>query len=197
MVSYQILDSSSYITTDWAGGRTQQLYLSPADGDYSKREFDFRISTATVELESSCFSPLPCIKRLLLTLDQTLHLTNKTIGQEVRLAPFQVYAFDGSDQIESCGQCQDFNVMWREPYQGDLRPLAPGEILRETDQIQFVYALTDQEIRINQHVLFLKAHQFLKLVRESPEEEITVRLSSGQSKQAVLAIWIGLSSNGQ
>ncbi len=198
MVSYRIIDSSVYQTSGWLGGKTQELYLFPPKSDYSRRDFEFRLSTATVELEQSQFTVLPGVKRLLVTLDKPLRLRNVTQGEEIDLAPFQVYAFEGEDVITSFGQCQDFNVMWRQPYQGEIHPLTDGELMQKSAEIQFVYALVDLVFTIDEHGTgSLKAHQLLKVVQKSPNQETVLRLSSEQSSQPVLGIWIGLSSNGQ
>ena len=50
------LPQSSYKTTTWKGGVTRQIFISPADGDLSTRQFDVRpvvvglLATATLLL---------------------------------------------------------------------------------------------------------------------------------------------------
>ncbi len=39
----------------WSGGTTTELFIYPEVAEYSERNFDFRISTATVEVEESNF----------------------------------------------------------------------------------------------------------------------------------------------
>ncbi|MBF1584031.1 MAG: HutD family protein, partial [Prevotella sp.] len=43
------LTQSSYKTTTWKGGVTRQIFISPADGDLSARQFDVRISSAIID----------------------------------------------------------------------------------------------------------------------------------------------------
>ena len=42
-----------YTVSQWAGGATTQLYIYPEHADYSRRDFIFRLSSATVECERS------------------------------------------------------------------------------------------------------------------------------------------------
>ena len=41
----------------WSGGSTTELFIFPPTGNYRKRNFDFRLSTATVEVDTSDFLP--------------------------------------------------------------------------------------------------------------------------------------------
>ena len=56
MTNISLLRAKDFQVSDWSGGKTKQLYLSPQTGHYGKREFDYRLSTATVELAESQFS---------------------------------------------------------------------------------------------------------------------------------------------
>ena len=43
-------------TINWAGGTSTEIFIYPSDGDFATRNFLFRISTATVEVEESNFT---------------------------------------------------------------------------------------------------------------------------------------------
>jgi|GEM_PF-6280769 len=47
----------------WANGTTTELVKFPVDSDFLKRDFIFRISTATVEAEESTFSDFSGLTR--------------------------------------------------------------------------------------------------------------------------------------
>ena len=53
------LTSPDFVTTTWSGGKTTQLAIAPDGASYAERAFLWRISSATVELEASDFTPLP------------------------------------------------------------------------------------------------------------------------------------------
>ena len=57
-----------YTVSQWAGGATTQLYIYPEHADYSRRDFIFRLSSATVECERSEFTSLPEVDRILMVL---------------------------------------------------------------------------------------------------------------------------------
>ena len=56
MVTILHLTPADYQISTWSGGQTTQLFLSPKEGSYPDRTFDFRLSTATVEVEKSDFT---------------------------------------------------------------------------------------------------------------------------------------------
>ena len=47
----EIIKPEEYAVSEWAGGKTTQLYIYPQDSEYAKRNFLLRISSATVECE--------------------------------------------------------------------------------------------------------------------------------------------------
>ena len=46
-----------FVVSQWTGGKTTQLAISPKEAVYADREFLWRLSSATVELEESDFTP--------------------------------------------------------------------------------------------------------------------------------------------
>ena len=57
------LTPEDYITTRWSGGATTELLIRPRGAAYAQRAFLCRISSATVELDESTFTPLPDYER--------------------------------------------------------------------------------------------------------------------------------------
>ena len=99
------------------------MYLAPAEASYAERNFLWRVSSATVELEESEFTSLPDYDRWIATLEGSITLTHGD-GQRVCLAPFEVYTFDGGVSTHSVGRCTDFNLMLRKgKCRGSLRAL--------------------------------------------------------------------------
>lgn len=100
-----------YATSRWSGGTTTQIAIAPAGAVYAERDFLWRVSSATVELETSDFTPLPDYERFLSTLRGTVRLTH---GEEtLELNPGSVHRFDGGAPTCSAGTCTDFNLMLR------------------------------------------------------------------------------------
>lgn len=193
MTNITLLKSNDFQVSDWSGGKTKQLYLSPPTGHYGKREFDYRLSTATVELAESQFSDLSGFHRILMSLNHTLHLHNASRQEETVLAPFTPYFFKGSDSITSRGTCTDFNLIYSDHYQGQMLAISDREELSQDEAIQFIYALSDLMVTgIGLPSLNLETGQLLIVEKEAQETELQIMFSSNQPTGAPLAIWAGL-----
>ena len=193
MANITLLKSNDFQVSDWSGGKTKQLYLSPPTGHYGKRDFDYRLSTATVELAESQFSDLSGFHRILMSLDHTLHLHNASRQEETVLAPFTPYFFEGSDSITSRGTCTDFNLIYSDHYQGQMLAISDREELSRDEAIQFIYALGDLMVTgTGLSSLNLETGQLLIVEKETQETELQIMFSSDQPKGAPLAIWAGL-----
>lgn len=111
-MDWKLLTREDYVTTSWSGGTTTQLAIAPEGAVYTDRDFLWRLSSATVELDHSDFTPLPDYNRLLSVLEGEIQL--KIDSQEpIPVAPGKVVAFDGGVPVESWGRCVDFNLMVR------------------------------------------------------------------------------------
>ncbi|MBR3293981.1 MAG: HutD family protein [Oscillospiraceae bacterium] len=107
----------------WSGGETAQLLIEPPEADYAARDFLWRVSSATVELERSDFTPLPDYRRYIATLEGEIRLRHNG-GAPICLKPLEVHAFDGADDTRSEGRCTDFNLMLRKgAAEGSMRTL--------------------------------------------------------------------------
>ena len=193
MTNVTLLKLNDFQVSDWSGGKTKQLYLSPPTGHYGKREFDYRLSTATVELAESQFSDLSGFHRILMSLDHTLHLHNASRQEETVLAPFTPYFFEGSDSITSRGTCTDFNLIYSDHYQGQMLAISDREELSQDEAIQFIYALSDLMVTgTGLPSLNLETGQLLIVEKEAQETELQIMFSSNQPTGAPLSIWAGL-----
>ena len=104
----------------WANGTTTELVKYPTDSDFLKRDFIFRISTATVEAEESTFSDFSGLTRILMILEGSMTLIHEGRYQK-DLNPYDQDTFDGSWSTRSIGKVRDFNVMFNEQAEGELR----------------------------------------------------------------------------
>ncbi len=121
----QLIRASESRTTKWSGGTTTELAIFPEGSQYLRRDFGWRLSTATVEAEHTVFTKLPGIWRILMVTEG--HLKLKHQGQhEVSLGPFDQDAFDGGWTTESWGQARDLNLMTLEAYESTMKGIAWG-----------------------------------------------------------------------
>ena len=120
------LRPADYTVSDWSGGRTVQLSIGPESERYADRKFLWRISSATVELETSEFTALPDYERLIAPIRGEMILSHNG-GEEILLRPFDVHRFDGADLTISKGKCTDFNLMLRKgKVTGEMRAIRLG-----------------------------------------------------------------------
>ncbi len=101
-----------YVVSQWSGGSTTQLAIAPEGAVYQDRDFLWRLSSATVELDESDFTPLPDYTRLISVLRGEMRL-NHDGGPMITLQPYTVHSFDGGVPTHSQGRCVDFNLMLR------------------------------------------------------------------------------------
>ena len=66
--------------SSWAGGTTTELSIAPENGNYQSRDFLWRLSSATVELEESTFTSLPDFDRIILTLEGEMDICHDDHG---------------------------------------------------------------------------------------------------------------------
>ena len=116
----------------WSGGQTTQLFIYPFDAQYEARNFELRISTATVEADHSVFTNLTGYQRTLMVLDGHLKISHPHLNMDdIELAPYKFYSFDGEWATESYGKARDFNVMTSNKFrhQIEIKQLNAGEEL--------------------------------------------------------------------
>ena len=106
----KIIKKEHQAIAKWSGGTTRQIYIYPEGSDYASRQFDWRLSSATVDCESSTFTPLPGVHRHLMILEGKLQLIHQDHYQ-VELAPLEQDQFEGSWHTLSFGKVIDFNLM--------------------------------------------------------------------------------------
>jgi environmental stress-induced protein Ves len=121
-LSFQLCRKAQQHTSRWSGGTTTEVAIYPQHADYSKRNFGWRISTATVEVEHSTFTPLPGIWRLTMVTDGEMTLQHEGHHQTV-LKPYEQDSYSGEWTTQSFGKVEDFNLMMTDGYKGELQAL--------------------------------------------------------------------------
>jgi len=89
----------------WSGGITKELYRD-------RKDFNIRISSASIEPGSSKFSDFSGYKRILIILENKVTLTRE--NELIDLYEDDVFSFDGKDDIRSKNEKKvlDFNLIW-------------------------------------------------------------------------------------
>lgn len=118
-MDYSIITSENFQTKKWSGGTTTELFIFPKKATYKKQNFQFRLSTAKVEVKKSEFSSLPKISRKLMVLDGNITLTHKDYYSK-KLKKFGIDTFEGDWETSCQGTCTDFNLMTSASVTGTL-----------------------------------------------------------------------------
>ena len=180
-----------YIVSQWSGGTTTQVAIAPEGAVYADRDFLWRISSASVDLDESDFTALPDYHRWISTLKGGMTLSHEG-GEKIVLAPYEVHQFDGGVDTHSWGRCTDFNLMLRKgKCQGVVRSAkiaagqnqeiafesAPSEQFPQADLILFCghgcakVALDGESVTLNAgESLMIKGAQNAKLAVSAVED---------------------------
>jgi len=160
-------------TSTWAGGKTTELFIFPEDSQYKTDNFLFRISSATVEIEESSFTPLPGVERILMVLDGQVKLEHENHHTKV-LKPLETDLFQGEWTTISKGKCIDFNLMCKSSTKGEVKGFNLSEnteqVIDLKGKMNFIYIYKGL-IEING----TRLNQGNLLITESPSSNNTLK----------------------
>lgn len=138
--SMRIKQSKDYVVNSWSGGTTTELFIFPSTANYKEFNFEFRLSTATVNDDYSLFTSLPSVSRKLLLLEGSFDLLHND-EKKSTLQPGNVDSFEGDWKTESFGRGIDFNLMMRNGTKGNLEliSLQKGDSLKLVNNEDFTF----------------------------------------------------------
>jgi len=118
----KIIRKKEFITRQWSGGSSTELYIFPHTSNYSDRNFDFRFSTAIIKKAESAVTSLPGVERILMLLEGKL-IIRHAAHYEKELFPFDSDQFSGSWNTSSVGTGRDLNLMLCNGASGSIRAI--------------------------------------------------------------------------
>lgn len=191
-----ILKKENYRTSNWSGGRTTELLIFPPEASYIERNFKWRLSSATVEIEQSTFTSLPGVSRIIMVLDGELLLEHEG-HHKVLLKTFQQDSFSGDWVTNSYGKVTDFNLMMAKGCKGKLKPITIEAGLnlelklvnKEEDYLTEVFYLVEGEIEVvneEDTVEKLLEGDSICINVVAVEKDIYLKLNNNSSKKARL-----------
>lgn len=134
--STKIIKKEHYLVSNWSGGQTTELYIYPEDSKYNDRNFMWRISSATMDIEESTFTHLPGFARELMVINGETTLEHEG-KYKVTLNPFEKDSFMGDWTTKSFGKASDFNLMTSKDCRGSLEVFdVKDEICIELENIK-------------------------------------------------------------
>lgn len=120
--SIDIITKADQKTSNWSGGTTTELAIYPKDAQYSHKNFNWRLSSAKVELEESTFTSLPGIWRYIMVIEGEMDLEHAG-HHSTHLVPYEKDSFSGGWTTKSRGRVIDFNLMVANGYKGKVEGL--------------------------------------------------------------------------
>ncbi|MDM8534199.1 HutD family protein [Clostridiaceae bacterium HSG29] len=175
----KLIKSKNLITKNWSGGKTRELYIFPENKLYENRDFDFRISSATVEVEESVFTSLPNYNRILMILEGELFIEH-TNHHSINLKQFEIDEFSGEWETRSKGKVTDFNLMMTSNLKGNVKVITINGKYSETKKINevFVFYCYEGRCLINGEVL----NKFDVLIINENDESLIEIISEKEAK---------------
>jgi len=166
-MKYRIIRKTEHRITKWAGGTTTELFIFPENAQYAERNFLFRLSSATVEVEGSDFTRLPGYLRILMILEGEMEITHNGKYRKM-LRKFEQDTFDGSWNTSSRGKAVDFNLMMAEGVSGSVKAVSlnanqpVNHVFCENDTFSGIYVFTGLvKVFLNDETAFLEGGDFL------------------------------------
>lgn len=195
-MSYKITvyKDEDFRTSEWSGGTTTEMLIYPEGSVYKDKDFSWRISSATVELDESDFTPLLGVNRFITTLNGKLKLTHD-YKEYIELESFEIYEFSGGIDTHSYGRVKDFNLMIANRGRGVLKSESikgafeynfknehenPAFEVFYSYEGSFIFHIEDKEFNLDSNQLMiieLEANSEIKVEVKSKEEAYILHAS--------------------
>lgn len=158
-MDYKIVKPEDFVVTQWSGGNTTQFVIYPEGSTLSKRDFDWRISSASFTTSSSLFSDFSGYQRYILPLQGELFVDHEDLYSRT-LFPYDVEYFYGKWTTKSNNSldCIDFNFIVREDLQANLTilkeddlyaPKKKGKLILYSKENSVIQISDTEETRMN------------------------------------------------
>jgi environmental stress-induced protein Ves len=192
-MNINIIKAADFKTTKWAGGRTTELYIHPSSANYVAGNFNFRISSATVEIEKSNFTILPDVSRQLMVLSGSIKVFHKN-HHEIQLNKNEIDSFDGSWETTAHGTCVDFNLMTKGNTKGEISSFLVSANKKENFQLDsncefIIFYAFEEKLKFHFGSEKRSLYKGELLVIKNPLKEVLKLRSSENCAMAVVHIY--------
>mgnify|MGYP001336703773 CR=1 FL=1 len=172
-------------------GSTQEIDIVPSHTDFTKGEFQWRLSSAVIKTANT-FSPFPGYDRLLIVLSGQGLKLNGSI-----LSPLSVHAFSGEDEVECTlveGDVVDMGIIYkRDQYRCDMQVITVNQNTKLFfgDGVHYIKGISEgitiDGIRLNaEEVLKIEGSEIAEIeIVDSPKQilKISVHLKKDAAKK--------------
>ncbi|TNE72248.1 MAG: hypothetical protein EP333_07965 [Bacteroidetes bacterium] len=183
----EMIDTANCTVTPWSGGKTTELFIFPKNAEFQSGNFDFRISTATVEIEQSSYTPFPGFIRDLLVIEGEITLQHDS-PEKHSIRRGESYQFTGDRHTYCVGLATNFNIIHKPQIKCrelKLHEYSDEKIIShqlQKDQIFFLFVQRgmvlvldqEQELKVNEKMLiFISTEKNIKIILPSETSVIT------------------------
>lgn len=169
----EVISKESVAVSRWSGGETRVYAIYPKDAVYADRDFDFRISSATIEDVPSQFTNFEGYHRYLAMLDNQVELTLNGVDQQYE--KHQLFAFQSTDLITSYTQGTDFNLMLANHIEGEVVEVSHQSFQTNHPYI-LLFALGSGAVGVNNQSMTLEPWDCILITNEE-RESVAVTLN--------------------
>lgn len=162
-MSTKIVPFESLTASVWNGGKTFQYYIYPLKSDYVDKDFYYRVSSATIEVEESSFTQFKGYNRYLIMLDHNLNIKHNGIIKSFN--PLEVFSFDSNDEVISYSKGTDFNLMVSKQLDNTSIYIGSG-LIEVTSKKTMLFALSDCILNIDNSNKLIRAKDLIILQDE-------------------------------
>ncbi len=184
----RILKKEDHLRTNWSGGTTSQLAIYPKSAKVEDQNFQWRVSTAKIEMDESKFTTFPEFQRELMVIRGSLTLISQEYQFQVNLDAFEKTSFKGDWETTSIGKTENFNLLMKRECSGLLNAYKLGkepveewigwEIANKLKNVELFYGKgKDIAVEINGVIHQLNDDEAILLER-SQVADLIVRMSS-------------------
>lgn len=177
----EFIAKESATASQWTGGQTKEYSIYPKEALYGDRNFNFRISSATIEAIPSEFTKFEGYHRYLAMLDGQLQLTINGIDKQYQ--NHELFTFQSMDDITSYTLGTDFNLMLRNDIVDEVVEVRNQPFLTNQPFI-LLFALEEGTVEIKEDSLVLQPWDAVLIANEQKE---TVEVILKQ--QMIIAYW--------
>lgn len=136
--------NNNKVVSTWKGGKTEQLCIVPEEASLQERNFDLRISSATIDLERSEFSDFTGYRRYLMKLEGDIRLLID--DKSIIIKGDEAFEFMGDEKVISLSKepSRDFNVIIKKDKKADIS-IKENEKLN-TNRGEYIFSLEKAKI---------------------------------------------------
>ena len=164
----------------WSGGTTSEYFIYPKGSSVQAQNFDFRISTACIEIEASTFTKFPNHDRFLLILEGQTEIIHRDKYSK-KLKEFDLEYFSGNydTSSSSIGKVKDFNLIYNAKYSANVEVLK-GELnfTRTIQQNQWMFIFNyngDLEVQYSNEFYTIESNEMLILCNENSQQDFYLK----------------------